>query len=103
MEEIKTIVCSRCKEEKPVSEFYKSSTSASGYMHQCKMCRAQIVKESRERRNCLTPPNLQEGSPEFAGMQSRVLISQLKTIITELKARGYQYRGELTFLRKIKL
>lgn len=57
MEEIKTIVRSRCKEEKPVSEFYKSSTSASGYMHQCKACRAQIVKESRERRNCLTPPN----------------------------------------------
>lgn len=103
MEEIKTIVCSRCKEEKPVSEFYKSSRNKTGYMSHCKSCRAIEVKESRIRRNTLTPPELREGSPEYSGVQSRVLIMQMKALIAELKARGYQYRGELTYLQKIKL
>ena len=98
-----SLTCSRCKKDLPVSDFYKSSRSSTGFMSVCKSCRAEIDRASRLKRKCLTPPDLSSTNPKFADMQSRSLIAQLREIVTELKARGYAYKGELTYLQRIKI
>lgn len=39
--------CSRCKETKPLSGFYKDSTSKTGYRHTCKDCHRVTVELGR--------------------------------------------------------
>lgn len=39
------INCTKCKEEKPVSEFYKNKRSKRGYQTHCKQCRSKDYKE----------------------------------------------------------
>jgi hypothetical protein len=41
---IKTKVCSKCKEEKPLSDFCKNSSSKDGYRANCKSCSRNQVK-----------------------------------------------------------
>lgn len=36
---MKTKVCTRCKKEKPFSEFYKSKRNKTGVITECKMCK----------------------------------------------------------------
>lgn len=48
--ELKTKVCSHCKQEKPVSEFYTSSTTKDGYRAQCIECAKQSASEAALRR-----------------------------------------------------
>jgi len=40
--------CSKCKEVKPVSEFYKDRSRPDGYMYSCKACRKVRYAEYRE-------------------------------------------------------
>lgn len=101
--ELKTQICRCCHEEKPITEFYRHPTSKTGYDPRCKACAAKRAKELRQRRNLLTPPDLSKRNPEFAGLQNRELIARMRIIIAELKARGFSYEGELTYLQKIKL
>ena len=44
-----TKVCSRCKEEKPLSEFYTSSLTKDGYRPQCIECSKLSSKEAAQR------------------------------------------------------
>ncbi len=37
--------CTRCKKEKPFSEFYKHSGHSSGYQPACKPCHREIVRQ----------------------------------------------------------
>ena len=39
--------CSRCQQEKPESEFYKSTRRKSGYFPYCKPCHREYVKETQ--------------------------------------------------------
>ena len=41
--------CSRCKEEKPFSEFHKNRSQKDGYQNQCKVCRYEANKSYREK------------------------------------------------------
>ena len=46
-------VCSKCKEEKEVCEFYKDSTRKDGYDHTCKSCykqKRQSINLNKEKR-----------------------------------------------------
>ena len=103
MDEIQTKICTRCKKELPVTQFNRSSASSTGYASACKSCHAEAVKISRIKRKTLPPPDLSTANPKFADVQSRTLIAQIREIVTELKARGYSYKGELTYLQVIKL
>ncbi len=53
-----TKICSICKDEKPCSEFYKSSTCKDGYNGQCKACLKKYRQteayriKARERERC---------------------------------------------------
>lgn len=53
--------------------------------------------------NSSPPPDLSRRNPEFADIQDRELIARVRVLITELRARGFSYEGELTYLQKIKL
>jgi len=46
MLEIKTKVCHRCKEEKPVYDFSRNFRISGGINHQCKECKNEIRKKS---------------------------------------------------------
>ena len=46
---VQTKVCSHCHQEKPVSEFYPSSTTKDGYRPQCIECARQSAKEASAR------------------------------------------------------
>ena len=48
-----TKVCSHCKEEKSLDEFYPSATSKDGYRPQCIECSKQAAKEAAQRRRQL--------------------------------------------------
>lgn len=43
------MVCSRCRQDKPLSEFYKDRAAKSGYRARCKPCRVLDQKEWRAR------------------------------------------------------
>lgn len=45
-----TKVCSRCGQEKPLSEFYTSSLTKDGYRPQCIECSKQSSKEAQQRK-----------------------------------------------------
>ena len=47
------IICSKCKVEKPESDFYINSMSKSGYNHQCKVCHRAYMKNYYGRRKVL--------------------------------------------------
>lgn len=102
METLEMKTCSRCKSEKPVSEFAPSPRSHSGYMNICRACQSAAIKAGRMA-NSLSPPILATPNPLFAEQSSRELIARLRELIQELKARGYSYKGELTYLQRIKL
>jgi len=40
-------VCSKCKEVKPVSEFYESKRTNNGLASQCKKCQKESQKEQK--------------------------------------------------------
>jgi hypothetical protein len=44
-----TKICSRCKEEKPLSEFYTSTVTKDGYRPQCKACSKLSGQETKQR------------------------------------------------------
>jgi hypothetical protein len=48
--ETKTKVCSHCKRELPVTEFYTSVSTKDGYRPQCKECSKQSSLETAKRR-----------------------------------------------------
>lgn len=45
----KTQVCSTCKTEKLLEDFYRSRAEASGYHHQCKLCHLKSSREAKRR------------------------------------------------------
>lgn len=97
------IKCSACGELKPVEDFSPNHRSKTGHLSICKTCQGARVKAGRGRANLLPPPLLASNNPKFEGLTPRQLIASLREIVTELKARGYSYKGELTYTQRIKL
>lgn len=78
---MKTKVCDKCGEEKPLNEFGHRSASADGYNNVCKACQAKYMKRQRSK---ITPEQLYEIPSE--------------TLIKELQNRGW--KGSFTFEMK---
>lgn len=85
---METKVCSRCKQEKPVSEFYVSSQTKDGYRPQCIECSKLSAKETqarlRERRK----------AEDTANKELRANASYRKLTISEKKQLLLQMRSD---------
>ncbi len=46
---METKICSKCREEKPLEEFYKNENRSTGYATYCKKCSLIAAKEWREK------------------------------------------------------
>ena len=83
-----TKVCSRCGQEKPLSEFYTSSLTKDGYRPQCIECSKQSAKETqnrlRERRK----------AEDAADKQLRANASYRKLTLSEKKQLLLQMRSD---------
>lgn len=49
-----TKTCSSCFEEKPISEFYKSTLNRDGLLGYCRICHGQKIKNKRESKKLLS-------------------------------------------------
>lgn len=103
MDSTELIKCSACGELKPIDSFATNRRSKTGHLSICKTCQGARVKAGRKRVNSLPPPLLDSRNPKFEGLTPRQLIASLREIVSELKARGYSYKGELTYTQRIKL
>lgn len=74
---MKTKVCDKCGEEKPINEFGHNKSNPDGYNNVCKSCRAGYVRKIR---GTITSERLSQVSSE--------------ELIKELQNRGY--RGYFT-------
>ena len=85
---VQTKVCSRCKQEKPVSEFYASSQTKDGYRPQCIECSKLSAKETqarlRERRK----------AEDAANKELRANASYRKLTLSEKKQLLLQMRSD---------
>lgn len=43
-------ICSKCKEQKSISKFYKCKTGADGHFNKCKECTKKDVRNNRKKR-----------------------------------------------------
>lgn len=98
--------CTKCGQEKPITEFCKKTGSPDGHNYTCKECRSKYhhqwyVNKTASKRSEPTPPYTP--NPEFADKTPRELIVSVKALIAELRARGYEYEGRLTYLQTIAL
>ncbi len=53
VESVELIACSKCKEELPVSDFYKSNTIARGHAAACRPCSQEAIRLGRTQREKL--------------------------------------------------
>ena len=96
--EVKTKRCQKCGRELPVSDFNKRARSADGLQCYCRECIQKYNKE-RYKTGVVTSQKTNKlnkiyFSEKLAGFTPRELIA-------ELRARGY--KGELTYVQKIKV
>jgi hypothetical protein len=81
--------CSKCGQEKPITDFYVSRTKIDGLDCYCKKCRNEITKEYRSRLVEKANKNV-----EIENVPATILIE-------ELRRRGY--RGELEFIQRVEI
>lgn len=71
-----TRICRKCGQEKPLSEFVRDKTCASGYRHTCKQCdrewRRKWDAENAERGGNVNASGMLR-MPKEAGMESQVV------------------------------
>lgn len=86
---METKVCSKCKRELPVSEFYKCTSKADGLQNMCKECKKQVNRDGY-----VSKCSIGGGNPMLKEFTPRQLIE-------ELKLRGY--KGKLYYTNEIVL
>lgn len=78
-----TKVCSQCKEEKPLSSFYKAKSKPGGYAYTCKTCSDISNKKTRDKH-----------SARYHGYRNDYKIKTNELINEYKSSRGCQVCGE---------
>ena len=108
--EMTTKKCSKCGEVKPISEFYKSSSSKDGYQSYCKYCMNHLSKAapaSTEKKEpatqnvSVTSEQIIPSSPKKVYLNEHLATVSNRDLIAEIKARGFT--GKLTYVYNIDL
>ena len=100
---IKTKVCTKCGRELPITEFHISRRNKDGLQHYCKECKREYMRQYAQMHKLKDDAPIYPQNPDLADKQPREIIAQIKTLINELRARGYGYEGKLTYLQTINL
>lgn len=99
--------CTKCGKEKPITEFGRNPAVKDGFNTQCKECKCKYQRQYYIRhKKASSSSELAiscQQNPEFADKTPRELIASVKALIAELRARGYEYEGRLTYLQTIAL
>ena len=105
-QKVQTKVCSHCKQEKPVSEFYTSSTTEDGYRPQCIECAKQSAKEAALRRK-IRLKETKETEKELKEDKSyrKLSLSEKKQLLLQLRSdkplSAYHPRELFEYLQSI--
>lgn len=89
-----TKVCTRCKEEKPLSEYGKHSKSKDGLEWRCTPCKRATRMESQRR--CLADPERREKQREYAASWAREDRRKDPEKYREEQAQNYHAKHNLT-------
>ena len=89
-EDLKT--CSKCKEEKPRSEFYRDKSKKDGLFCRCKGCQKQHYKENAEKILQRSKQHYKENAEKIKGQRKQYY----KENIEKIKGQGKQYYRENT-------
>ena len=102
-----TKICSKCKRELPLSNFYKSKNSKDGYQNQCKECSAKASRKNR----LLRLQRIKDNKYELA--QTKFKLTQTtenalsaatpRELMQELVRRGYTGTLQKTEIHTIDL
>lgn len=101
---METKVCSKCGQEKPLSEFYKRSNVKSGCIAHCKDYHRELYPQSKK--NKPSAPKV-----EYAPHLTDSVLKELegynldkipgRILIQELRRRGYRGEIELVTVQKV--
>lgn len=84
---MKTKVCTKCGEEKPLSEFYKSKREKDGYNYWCKSCQKEYYQENKKQ--------LIKKSKEYNKNHPEIhILALIKYRCENPKCDHYKYYGE---------
>ena len=84
-------LCSRCKVEKPVSEFHKDRRAATGYQVYCKVCKLDMQRNSPTRKAVVD--RYREANREICNARSVASMKKNREYYTK-KAMDWQSRNK---------
>lgn len=92
---METKVCSHCHIAKPVSAFYKNSSRPDGLAADCKECRKAFVDQAKQK----ATKAKSERNSEYNGLPDREVQERAKSLLNELRARGWQVECKIAYLQ----
>lgn len=72
-------ICTKCKLEKDLDEFYKTKTTKDGYTYNCKSCHEKYREDNREKQR-LYMQNLRERNRELINSKKRLSWSKMDPV-----------------------
>ena len=106
-----TKVCTRCGQEKPLEEFYKSAYTKDGYRPHCIECAKQLsreaMKKAREKRRDEIDSTKPKSYRKLTASEKKALLSTMRSdnplsayhpreLFEYLQSLGYKIKAEYT-------
>ena len=98
-----TKICTKCRQEKPLNEFYKDCCKSDGLQSTCKVCSNEYQRQYLQKRKLATTTTLSNGDPSYSHLNDREVQEQVKSLLNELRNRGWQVECSIAYLHTKKL
>lgn len=92
---METKICSHCNTEKPVSDFHKNAARPDGLQEICKDCKREANLQARQK----AIKAKSERNAEYNGITDREVQERVKSLLNELRARGWQVECKIAYLQ----